>query len=270
MATATAVLASAAATLFFLRLLKKPDLVHFLEWGAALGFGAYAYVPFRPWVPVFLGGAWLWVLSDAKERKADPYRIVLGPGLLAAWAFLFIYKNSFLPETSRWVRFLAGPGALIVGLALALSYVKLFLAEKDKGFSKLFGWATGALLTALIMAPFYLHPHYSEHVADISAFSSKFTEPGPGWAKVRENTSFTFKLLFGQVDHVSRMPAIGDSLFYEFMVAACALWGQPALSPRPQWLSAFIVSLFFVSTVAGIPSTAPFFSLRDLRLFHFS
>ncbi len=252
----TAVLASAAATLFFIRLLKKPDMTHFLEWGAALGFGAFAYVPFRPWVPVFLGGAWLWVFSDPKERKFGPYRLVLGPGLLVAWAFLFIYKNSFLPETSGWVRFLSGPGAILAALALAGSYAKVFLEEKEKGFSKLFGWATGALLTALIMAPFYLHPHYSEHVADISAFSSKFTEPGQGWAKVIGNTSFTFKLLFGQVDHVSRMPAIGDSL-YEFMVAACALLGAAYFIARPRWLSAFIVSLFFVSTVAGILSNGP-------------
>ncbi len=252
----TAVLASAAATLFFLRLLKKPDMVHFLEWGAALGFGAYAYVPFRPWVPVFLGGVCLWVFSDPKERRFGPFRLVLGPGLLAAWAFLFIYKNSFLPENSAWVRFFSGPGAILVALVLIGSYVKVFLEEKEKGFSKLFGWSTGALLTALIMAPFYLHPHYSEHVADISAFSSKFTAPGQGWNKVLENTSFTFKLLFGQVDHVSRMPAIGDSL-YEFMVAACALLGAAYFIARPSWLSAFIVSLFLVSTVAGILSNGP-------------
>jgi hypothetical protein len=252
----TAVLASAAATLFFLRLLKKPDMRHFLQWGAALGLGAFAYVPFRPWVPVFLGGAWLWVFSDPKERKFGPYRLILGPGLLAAWAFLFIYKNSFLPETSGWVRFLSGPGAILTGLALAASYGKVFWEEKDKGFGKLFGWATGALLTALIMMPFYLHPHYSEHVADISAFSAKFTEPGQGWNKVLDNTSFTVKLLFGQVDHVSRLPAIGDSL-YEFMVAACALLGVAYFIARPGWLSAFIVSLFFVSSVAGILSNGP-------------
>ncbi len=252
----TCVLASAAAMLFSLRLLKKPGLKHFMEWGAALGFGAFAYVPFRPWTPVFLGAAWLWVLSDKKERRFDAYRLALGPGLLLAWAFLFIYKNSFLPEESGWVRFLSGPGAVAAGLALASSYGRVFLEEKKKGFSKLFGWATGAFVTALIMAPFYLHPHYSEHVADISAFSAKFTAPGQGWRKVWENTSFTWKLLFGQVDHVSRLPAIGDSL-YEFGVAACALLGLAYFIARPGWLPAFVVSLFFISTVGGILSNGP-------------
>ena len=252
----TAVLASAASALFFLRLLKKPDLKHFLEWGAALGFGALAYVPYRPWMPVFLGAAWLWVFSDPRERKFTPYRLILGPFLLVAWAFLFTYKNSFLPDKSSWVHFFAGPGAILAGLAVAGSWVKVFLEEQKKGHSKLFGWATGALLTAILMAPFYLHPHYSEHVADISAFSPKFTEAGQGWAKVWENTIFTVKLLFGQVDHVSRMPAIGDSL-YEFGVTACALLGVAYFIARPRWISAFFVSLFFVSTVAGTLSNGP-------------
>lgn len=251
----TAVLASAAAMLFFLRLLKKPDLKHFIEWGAALGAGAFTYVPFRPWTPVFIGCAFLWVASREKERRIDAYRLVLGPGLLLAWAFLFTYRNSFLPD-NRLVHFLAGPGAILAGLALAASYVKVFLQERKKGFSKLLGWATGALVTALIMAPFYLHPNYSEHVADISAFSAKFTAPGQGWLKVLDNTYFTEGLLFGQVDHVSRLPAIGDSL-YEFMVAACALLGTAYFIARPRWLPAFVVSLFFVSTVAGILSNGP-------------
>ncbi|HVZ80836.1 MAG TPA: glycosyltransferase family 39 protein [bacterium] len=252
----TAVLASAAVVLFFLRLLKKPDLSHFIQWGAALGAGAFAYVPFRPWTPVFLGAAFLWLFHDPKERKVDPYRIVLGPALLAAWAFLFVYKNSFLPEQNGLVRLVAGPGAVLFALLLAFSYAKVAMRERRKGFSKLFGWATGAILTALIMAPFYLHPHYSEHVADISAFSSKFTEPGKGWQKVWENNLFTWKLLFGQVDHVSRLPAIGDSL-YEYMVAGCALLGLASFVARPQWVTAFIVSLFFVSTTAGTLSNGP-------------
>lgn len=252
----TCVLASAAALLFFLRLMKKPDMKHFIEWGLALGAGAFAYVPFRPWMPVFLGAAWLWVYSHEKERRFDVFRVILGPGLLLAWAFLFLYKNSFLPETSGLVRFLSGPGAVLVGLAIAASYVKVFLEEKKKGFSRLLGWATGALVTALIMVPFYLHPHYSEHVSDISAFSPKFTAPGQGWAKVLDNCQFTVKLLFGQVEHVSRLPALGDPLF-EFMVAACALLGTAYFIARPNWLSAFVVSLFFVSSVAGVLSNGP-------------
>lgn len=252
----TCVLASAAALLFFLRLLKKPDLKHFLEWGAALGAGAFAYVPFRPWMPVFLGAAWLWVYSHEKERKFDAFRVILGPGLLLAWAFLFLYKNSFLPEDSGLVRLIAGPGAILFGLALAASYGKVFMEERKKGFSKVFGWATGAILTALIMIPFYLHPHYSEHVSDISAFSPKFTAPGQGWAKVLDNCHFTVRLLFGQIEHVSRLPALGDPLF-EFMVAACALLGMAYFIARPRWLPTFVVSLFFVATVAGVLSNGP-------------
>ena len=252
----TCVLGSAVAMLFFLRLLKKPDLKHFIEWGAALGFGAFTYVPFRPWMPVFLGATCLWVFSHEKERRFNAYRLILGPGLLLSWAFLFLHKNSLMSQDSALVRFLAGPGAILAGIALAASYGKVFLDEKKKGFSLLFGWATGAFVTALVMMPFYLHPNYSEHVTDISAFSAKFTTPGQGWQKVWENNAFTWKLLFGQVDHVSRLPAIGDSL-YEFMVAACTLLGLAYFIARPGWLQAFVVALFFVSTTAGTLSNGP-------------
>ncbi|HJT24899.1 MAG TPA: glycosyltransferase family 39 protein, partial [bacterium] len=74
----TTVLGCALAFLFFLRLMKKPDLKHFLEWGAALGFGGYVYAPFRPWTPVLLGVVWLWVFADSKERRFSFPRVVLG------------------------------------------------------------------------------------------------------------------------------------------------------------------------------------------------
>ena len=252
----TCVLGGALAILFFLRLLKKPDLKHFVEWGLALGFGGYTYVPFRPWMPVVLGAAWLWVFHDPKERRMDPYRVLLGPVLLAAWAFLFLYKNSFLPENNGFIKFLAGPFAILMGLAFAAAYVQLFRAERKKGFSKLLGWATGAFVTALVMVPMYIQPHYSSHVADISAFSPIYTEKGQGWAKIWENIIFTEKLFFGQVLHVSRLPAIGDSL-YEYMVAACGLLGLSYFIARPRWISTFVASLFLVSAIPGILSNGP-------------
>jgi len=252
----TCVLGGALAILFFLRLLKRPDLKHFVEWGLALGFGGYTYVPFRPWVPVFLGAAWLWVFNDPKERRMNPYRIILGPGLLAAWAFLFLYKNSFLPEDSGLIKFIVWPGSIAVGLVFAWSYFQLFREEGKKGLSKLFGWATGAFTTALVMVPMYMQEHYSSHVSDISAFSPIYTAKGQGWAKVWDNAVFTYQLLFGQVVHVSRMPAIGDSL-YEYMVAACVLLGLSYLIARPRWLSTFLASLFLVSSVPGVLSNGP-------------
>jgi hypothetical protein len=253
----TCVLGGALAILFFLRVLKKPDWKHFVQWGLALGFGGYTYVPFRPWMPVFLGAAWLWVFNDPKERRMTAPRAILGPGLLAAWAFLFLYKNSFLPEGNGLINFLSGPVVgILSGLALAWSFFQLFREDQKKGFSKLFGWAVGAVVTALVMTPMYLQPHYSSHVSDISAFSPIYTEKGKGWDKILENIVFTGQLFFGQVLHVSRLPAIGDSL-YEYMVAACGLLGLSYFVARPRWISTFIASLFLVSAVPGILSNGP-------------
>ena len=90
----TCVVGGAVALLFTLRFLKKTDMKHAIEWGVALGFGAYTYVPMRPWMPVLLGLVWLWIFSDKKEKHFEFYRIILGPGLLLVWAFLFVYKRS--------------------------------------------------------------------------------------------------------------------------------------------------------------------------------
>lgn len=254
--TETCVLGSAFAILFFLRVLKKPDVLHFAEWGMALGFGAYTYVPFRPWMPVMLGVVWLWVFSDQKERKINLVRFLMGPLALAVWALVFLYKNSLLPD-KNFFQFFVNPIVLgVLLLPVMYGYVQSFREEKKLGFSKLFGWATGAFVTGLVMLPLLLHPNYSAHVSDISVFSPKMTAPGQGWAKLWDNIIFTFGLLFNQVNHVSRLPALGDSL-YEFLVAGCLLLGLSYFIARPRWIPTYIVVLFLVSLVPAILSNGP-------------
>jgi len=254
--TDTCVLGGALAILFFLRVLKKPDILHFVEWGLALGFGGYTYVPFRPWMPVMLGMVWLWVLSDRKERRFNGARFFMGPVLLIVWALVFLYKNSLLPN-QNFFQFFVHPIVLdSLFLAVIWGYVQSFFNERKKGFTKLFGWATGAILTGILMAPLLLQPNYSAHVSDISIFSPKFTAPGEGWNKLWENIVFTYGLFFGQVNHVSRLPAIGDSL-YEFLVPVCGLLGLSYFIAKPRWIPAYMVVLFLISLVPGVLSNGP-------------
>ncbi len=252
----TTVLGCALTFLFFLRVLKKPDWIHFLEWGTALGFGAYSYVPFRVWTPVILGCMWLWVFSDSRERVWNFFRVILGPGLMAAWAFLFFYKNMFLPEKNGTVIFLTSPLALtLVAALLAVSYGRVFLENREKGPTKLLGWATGALATALVMTPLYLHPHYSEHVADIfTAFAGSAKNPGAGggplgylWGHFIMGHYF----MFGKFDDVGRLPAAGDSWF-DYYAAVCGLLGLAYFAARPTWLKAFVLLLYLVGMVPYI------------------
>lgn len=257
-ATNTTPLACAFVLLFFLRFMKKPNWLHFMEWGAALGFGAVCYVPFRVWTPVLLGAGWLWVFSDAKERRFGLYRVVLGPGLLGAWAFLFLYKNSLLSETNPLLNLLTSPVVLIlVALSFGFSYFKLFTLEKKKGFSKLFGWATAAFTTALLMTPFYLNPHYSSHTADISIFSKIYTpDPKMIWPKFWNNVWFSQTLSFGRENDVAHLPALGDS-FFDFYVPLFALLGLSYFVARPSWFKAFLTGLYVVGLVPLILSNGP-------------
>jgi hypothetical protein len=254
--TDTCVLGGALAILFFLRVLKKPDVLHFVEWGLALGFGGYTYVPFRPWMPVMLGVVWLWVFSDKKERQLNGARFLMGPLLLMVWALVFLYKNSLLPDQNFFQIFVNPVVLNCLFLGIIWGYVKSFLDERKKGFTKLFGWATGAILTGIVMSPLLLHPNYSAHVSDISIFSPKFTAPGQGFAKLWENIGFTFGLFFGQVNHVSRLPALGDSL-YEFLIPVCGLLGLSYFVAKPRWIPAYIVVLFLISLVPGVLSNGP-------------
>lgn len=256
----TTILACALSLLFFLRAVKKPDLRHFALWGLALGLGAFTYVPFRVWVPMILTFMVLFVFYDRKERKWDWTRLVLGPGLWVVWIFMFFYQNSFLSAENPLVHFLTGPFFLVplAGL-LGTAYVLAFRKETAKGKapSKVIGWATGAVVTALVMSPFYLNPHYSSHTSDISVFSKYFTTSREeGWRHLWENFPFGFRLMWGVVDHVSRLPAIGDSVF-DFHVTLFALVGAAYFIARPTWLKGLFVTLFVGSYVPFVLSNGP-------------
>ncbi len=263
--TNTAILACVLATLFFFRVLRKPDLSHFIQWGLALGFGALCYVPYRPWTPVMIGVVCIWVFSDLKERRFNLYRIILGPGLLLAWAFLFLYKNSIISEINNVAIFFTNTvSLLVVGLLFCFCYVKMAIEEheKNKGFSKLFGWATGVLTTTLVMTPFFLHPHYSTHTSDISVFSKNYAHStAEGFQNLWNNIFFVHGLMFGQVNDVACMPALGDS-FCDFYMAACGFLGLAYFLARPTWIKAYMVALYVVSLVPGVMANAP----HSLRL----
>src|SRR6185436_11419938 len=127
------------------------------------------------------------------------------------------------------------------GLLLAVSYVKTAMVgwRKGKGYDKLFGWATGALVTAIVMAPFFLHPYYSTHTSDISVFSKNYSHSlGEGFRNLWNNVLFVQGLMFGQVNDVSRIPILGDS-FFDFYSAACGLLALAYFVARPSCLKAY-------------------------------
>lgn len=203
------------------------------------------------------GGSLALGLLDPKERRFVFTRVILGPFLLAAWAVLFLYKNTLLNGDNIPMRimtsqvFLAG-----LGFLFGFSYLHVFINERKKGFSKLLGWSTGALAAAILMAPFYLYPNYSQHVQAITAWNRDFCDPGQGLYKVWRNIVFTWDLFLGQTVHPSQIPSIGDSL-YEFLDIACALLALAYFLARPSWLKGYIVLLFLVSATTPVLSNGP-------------
>ncbi|HJT22951.1 MAG TPA: hypothetical protein VJ873_00125, partial [bacterium] len=136
-------------------------------------------------------------------------------------------------------------GLALAGLLVGFSWVKTLIEEKEKGFSKLFGWASGALLTALMMLPLFLHPHYSSHTSDISVFSKYYAKtPAEGWAQLRYNISFSVGLMYGHENDVAQCPLLGDCIF-DFWVAACGLLGLSYfVSGYVRFLSGLLLSVY--------------------------
>jgi hypothetical protein len=254
----TCVVGGAVALLFTFRFLKKTDIKHAIEWGIALGFGAYTYVPMRPWMPVLLGLVWLWIFSDAKEKHFEPYRIILGPGLLLAWAFLFVYKNGFI-SSGPLVDFITNPFCCVIYiLILGFGYVQGFLAEKKAGFSKLFKWAVAALVILLVLLPLYLHPYYAAHVAGISVFSPNFSsDHTASMNSLKTNLFSVLPLFFGPTGFRMCFPSDGDSM-YGFFEAALGLLGLAYFVARPTLGKFFVFILFWVGWVPGVLSNAPY------------
>jgi hypothetical protein len=251
------VLGGAIAILFLIRLVKKQDLLHFVEWGLAIGFGGYTYVPLRPWLPVMLGGVFLWVWSKPLERRFNVSRWILGPGLLIAWAFLFVYKNGFL-HVPFLVDFLTNKATLILTASLFMvCYLNIFLREKKEGFSKLFMWATGSFVVALVMTPAYLYPFYGSHVSSIAVFSKDMVSSmSVAWSQFLGNVRWVIPMFFGPVGAPVSLPWLGDSM-YDFFVAACGLLGLAYFFARPKWIPAMTIVFLFVSFIPGIMSNGP-------------
>lgn len=140
--------------LFTLRYFNRPDLKHSLQWGAAVGFGAYtiAYVrPFLWWLPVAVLAATLWRHRKTRQRLFWG----LGAGVLALWTYLYFQVNDFLPA------FLA-KNALISNrwtlLAVAVGFALLYRKEKQAAVKSPEARSLVTTLAGLVCAAFLIYP----------------------------------------------------------------------------------------------------------------
>lgn len=108
----------ALSFLFFFRLLKKPDLKHFLQWGAALTLGIYTYSTYRPFIPLIIFAVFLWILF----RKGNG-GMVKTPGPVvwttaAVFLVFFFYTNSAFPNDNWIARIIDVSGSFLPCMVL--------------------------------------------------------------------------------------------------------------------------------------------------------
>lgn len=177
----TATLGTALALLFTLRVLRKPSNPHFLQWGAALAFGAVTYIPCRPWAPTLMSLVGLWLWTGSRERPGLRGRLLLLWGWAGA-ALFYLDRNRYLPSWESWQPLLKSWffwGLWWGGLAFLGAGTLRGSAEGDRRVRR---WMTGILFAGLLMAPILLHPGYALHTTDASVFHR-----GQGIAAVIQN-----------------------------------------------------------------------------------
>jgi hypothetical protein len=257
----TCMLSTVWMTYFFLHLMKKPVFRRFIYLGIALGFGAFTYVPARPWTPFLIGVTWLWVLWTTKEKPKSRSLWLLLMGGMALWAFLTIYKNGYLPETLGWVAFFTRiPVDVTIWIVLSAAYFKAgFKSKKDDAVRLVFGWATMALVALLITLPFYLQEGYANHLMDSSALrvDGKMSLGLDVLAKLLNNVFYFFGMMFAQSIHTGGMyPIDGDSFFDPLPVAGMVV-GLAFFLARPSWRRGFLLSLIPVGMAPFVLAAMP-------------
>ncbi len=248
----TDVLACALVVLFLLRLLKEPKLSRFIEWGLALTLGSYLYVAFRLWTPAIIGGLWLWMLWRPNLRPRNRMGWALAFAVMGGWTFAFLYVNLIVPHEWGWVQFFtSGWGLWIILAILGVLYLRLGFESQGKDW--VWKWATGSLLTALLLTPLWMQPGYSAHPNEMAIFHPRF-----GLSKMEAmqycmaNFWNGFKLLFSWDDSNpfwNIPPMKGDS-YMDFFVSAFGLAALASFLARPRLIQGVILGLFFVGYAA--------------------
>ncbi len=172
-------LGAAVAVLFTLRVLRKPDLPHFLQWGAAMAFGVYTYSAYRPlmmFVPLLVLA---WILLRREER-CNPLAcaVAAGPPVFLAAIFAGLFSAThpmFAAWGAFWSRHLANGPLTVLWFSLwAILAVAAQRAASYKGCGKrLAAWALGTGLACLLVYPISQHLEFNQRLPDVSVFTKE-------------------------------------------------------------------------------------------------
>ena len=245
--------------LFQYRVFRKPNLVHFLEWGAALAVGLYTYNAARAWTPFLAFILLAWILWRwRKEQLSWPVKAILVLFILGFMPsyldkMLFVLHNN--PITKIWAGnftlwffwqavFL---GALVYG----------FRVSGEKG-RHLCGWALALLITGILIYPLTTLPDAILRIASISLlpksgaemFSAKF------FNLMTDQLTTTIKAIFITGEDRPDMNLVGDP-FLDYHAAVWVVIGLAALAARPSWMKLFFFACAGVGLIPRILTIDP-------------
>jgi hypothetical protein len=242
--------AVALALLAFFRLIKKPNLSRFFQWGAAVALGTYTYSSYRPMAPFFLAAGLAWVLYQQPKSKNGRKLSILAGATFLAIIFYFWY-TVMAGHTDNWIsRIVDVSGSwlacMVAGLFLvAVSLVFLRLEDGEKE-SPMAGWILGTMLCVVLTVPVMTNSDMLDKVRGYLHFD----QTGWGFFKfiLGKLGELGTNLFLSGMDQAQPDFGIGsDSLFAYAQIVLIGL-GLAFLVARPDWKKIFL----FGTALAGI------------------
>ncbi len=247
--------------LMTVRLFKKPDLRHFLQWGLVLGFMPYNYTAVRPWLPYIAAVVLCWIWFHKQKGGKGKWDFLLGWGTLGAGVFVFLQWNHFLPMENGFISFLNhGWAGLAVVAILWLIFIRSWLkAVQHNGTSLLRRYFLGVFLAAALAYPLASSPELTGHITELSIFKG-LSHSNANCILEAGRIFFNKVWISLQTVFSGRMGGEGDAYlfngaFFDFHFIPVFILGLVSLLVQPNWMKGFLLLCFFVGISPHVLST---------------
>ena len=240
----------ALALLFFFRLMKKPDMRHFLQWGAAISFGIYTYSTYRHFIPLFIFGVFLWILFQKDGRNLEKHAGLVIWATAATFFIYFLYTNHAFPADNWIARMIDVSGPFLpclalVGLLLLTIFALPKMMEEGKS-SKWLGWLAGSWLCVILSFPIMANENIISKMDSYVLVQGQGILNGSYLLQTFERLKTTFLVLFWRGDSMNINAMPGDP-FFGFGEEIVIALGLAFFFARPNWKRGFI----FIAAVFG-------------------